>query len=96
MSEDTKLNAPIEIVIRVDPTAAGQAIKRGAKETRRLATSRPAVLCYWIAAAAVFGALAIVVIPPHVIGKFLGIGIVAGIGVLIVALKRRYSPLIPD
>lgn len=97
MPDDSKTSAPIEIIIRVDPTAATQAVKRGANSAWRAAKSETAILCYWIAGAAIvlFVVAALVmsgILSPRIIGGTLAIATFAGLA----ALKQRFFPLIRD
>lgn len=101
---DEPRRAPIEITIKVDPAAlpnVGAAVSRRAKAAAGVLTSRPAIQCYWIAAVAaallVLVALAASgIVSGAVLGRVLAVGILSGVFGGLIALKRKYSPLIPD
>lgn len=101
---DKPHRAPIEITIKVDPASlpnVGAAVSRRAKIAAGVLTSRPAVQCYWIAAAiaVLIGIVSLAasgIVSGAVVGKMLAVGILTGVFGGIIALKRKYSPLIRD
>lgn len=94
---EPKANSPIEITIKIDPASVQSVIKRPAKALWRAATGETARVVYWlIGVLAALLLLAAVIVNQVISGRVLGVFAAIAIAAGLLALKRRYSPLIRD
>lgn len=122
MPEDSKPNVPIEIIIRVDPSAATKAVKRAAQtsssfmanQTRSLLQLPIVRFLLFVAAAGITTFLVSIPIAllkapgylsasryDEVVFEYATARAIVIVGIIVLALgllalKRRYSPLIRD
>lgn len=95
--EEPKATSPIEITIKINPASLPGAMKRPAQAVWRAVTGATARIVYWcIAGFAALFALTVAISNGVVSGRALGAILAAALAAGLIALKRRYSPLIRD